>query len=225
MTTSPSTGPALLLACHSDSKDFPGAPRTGGGMDAYVVKIDPRAGRILWTVRLGGSDYDGAFRIKVDDGGNAYAVGLTQSPDFPTTPAALQPGYGGGDGDGFLVKLGPDGRLLYSTYLGGSGSDQAMDVVAGARLYVAGMTGSSRFPGIRDPRPHGREDGLCSDSIPPGPARLSRHSSAPVWPTAPAPSNSTAGDISTWPAIRKRRVSASARPEPGGKAVTPMRFC
>src|SRR6516164_6560015 len=54
----------IYLACHSDSPDFPGAPaRSPASMDAVVLKIDGRTGKLLWATRTGGSDWDGAGEL------------------------------------------------------------------------------------------------------------------------------------------------------------------
>ena len=51
-------------------------------------------------------------------------TGYTVSTDFPTTAGAFQTTNAGGTWDAFVTKLNPAGSgLLYSTYLGGSGSD------------------------------------------------------------------------------------------------------
>ncbi len=57
----------IYLACHSDSPDFPMAPVKGSAqsrasMDAVVVKINGRTGRLVWATRTGGSDWDGRRR-------------------------------------------------------------------------------------------------------------------------------------------------------------------
>jgi hypothetical protein len=74
---------------------------------------------------------------------------MTSSSDFPTTPGAFQTRYGGGSSDAFVTQLNPTGSaLLYSTYLGGSGSDygQGLAVDASGNAYVTGATGSIDFP-------------------------------------------------------------------------------
>jgi Beta-propeller repeat len=143
----------LYLACHSDSADFPGAPKARANspdFDVYVLKVDPRNGSTLYTTRIGGSSYDGAFRIRIDSTGSAFVVGFTKSRDFPTTADAVQPQFGGGDSDAFLVKVNPEGRVVYSTFLGGSAADQgnALAVDAAGNVYVAGTTWSADFPQV-----------------------------------------------------------------------------
>lgn len=147
----------VFLACHSPQARLPivarGSGPIPGMMNAYVLRIDTKAGKLVYATSLGGKGFTGAFRIKVDSQGFAYAVGFTQAPDFPTTPDAIQPRFGGGDSDGFLVKLTPKGRIVYSTFIGGGGADQgnglALDGSGG--VLVGGTTWSSNFPGVQKP--------------------------------------------------------------------------
>ena len=77
-------------------------------------------------------------------------TGYTQSTDFPTTAGAVQAASGGGfDRDAFVTKLNPAGTaLVYSTYLGGSGDDEAFGIAVDAlgSAYVTGYTNSPNFP-------------------------------------------------------------------------------
>jgi len=107
--------------------------------------IDPV---IVYSTYLGGGDADDAYGLAIDSTGAAYIAGQTRSTTFPTTAGALQ-GAAAGSTDAFVAKLNPAGSaLVYSTYLGGSGSDigQAIAVDSGGNAYVAGQTGSSNFP-------------------------------------------------------------------------------
>jgi hypothetical protein len=75
--------------------------------------------------------------------------GETGSADFPTTPGSFQPAYAGGDADGFVTTLRPDGRrLVWSTFVGGSGYDGAHDgeLDAAGNFYLDGPTDSADFP-------------------------------------------------------------------------------
>lgn len=142
----------IFLACHSFGDQLPSAIQGGqrpDRADAYVVRIDPRKNQVIYATRIGGSKYSAAFRIEVDSRGYAYAVGITDANDFPTTPDAVQKQFGGGKSDAFLVVVAPDGKLYYSTFLGGSGRDEgdglALDGSGG--VFVAGTTWSNDFPG------------------------------------------------------------------------------
>ncbi len=85
----------------------------------------------------------------MDEDGNAYLARHAAGNDFPTTPGALQPDFGGGARDVVVTKLNADGNnLLYSTYLGGSGTDDGRGVVIDnmGNAYVSGRTTSMDFP-------------------------------------------------------------------------------
>ena len=68
--------------------------------------------------------------------GAAWAVGYTESSDFPVM-SAYQGNFGGGQ-DAVVVKLSPSGTLVFSTYLGGPGSDLAVSVAVGVAVGVRG---------------------------------------------------------------------------------------
>jgi hypothetical protein len=135
-------------------------PDHRGGYEAFIVKLNPAGTAILYSTFLGGSSTDAAEGIAVDDAGNAYVTGSTnsvgQQDDFPTV-GAVQPIFGGGhpyDGfafpsDAFVAKLSPSGSaLVYSTYLGGSGNDAGYGIAvdASGNAYVTGDTRSTNFP-------------------------------------------------------------------------------
>jgi hypothetical protein len=106
--------------------------------------IDPV---LVYSTYLGGLGEDNGSGIAADATG-IYLAGLTASPDFPTTGSAYQVGQVG-DYDAFVTKLNPAGTaLIYSTYLGGTGTDygQALAVDAAGNAYVTGLTGSTDFP-------------------------------------------------------------------------------
>ena len=117
--------------------------------DAFVTKISP-AGELQYSTFLGGSKGTSATGIAVDVAGNAYVTGWTQSTDFPVVNA-IQPACGGDcfDSDAFVSMLAPSGSaLVYSTYLGGSGTDisRGIAVDAAGNGYITGYTNSEDFP-------------------------------------------------------------------------------
>lgn len=120
--------------------------RFGGKSDAFVVKLDPK-GNVVWSTLLGGRRDEDGRSIVLGERGKVHVVGRTASNNFSTTESALQPKLAG-DVDAFVTTLDQDGRLISSTYLGGSGNDVGFDIEVGpaGRLYVAGTTGSQDFP-------------------------------------------------------------------------------
>lgn len=117
--------------------------------------------RFAYSTYLGGSSFEFATSVAADIAGSTYVVGATASPDFPTRRSIERSLHAGGDAeDAFVAKLSPTGALLYATYLGGSGDDEATGVaVAGGSAYVTGYTRSADFPLVR-PLP-ARADGDC----------------------------------------------------------------
>ena len=137
----------------TNSSNFPttaGAfqPILSGPADAFVAKLD-LGGAVVYSTCFGGTAGETGSGIAVDSAGNAYVVGRTNSSDFPTTPAAFQPTFGGGVGDVFVTKLNPSGSaLVYSSYLGGSDFESGFGIAvdAAGSAYVTGRTSSSNFP-------------------------------------------------------------------------------
>src|SRR5262249_8497552 len=115
--------------------------------------IDPI---LSYSTYLGGSSIDVGKGIAVDDSGNAYVTGNTASNDFPTVNP-LQPLRGN---DTFVTKLNASGSALYSTYLGGSASEEpstgssgAIAVDAAGNAYITGATASTDFPTVNPFQP------------------------------------------------------------------------
>jgi hypothetical protein len=71
-----------------------------------VAKLNPTGSALVYSTFLGGSNFEIGSWIALDTAGNAYVTGYTQSTDFPTTPKAVQPIFGGGSRDLFIVKIG-----------------------------------------------------------------------------------------------------------------------
>jgi len=146
---------------------------TSGDVDVFVSKFSP-SGALVWTAYLRGRAGDQATSVAVDGAGGVYVAGITESTDFPTTGGAY-PTYGGGT-DAFVAKLSSAGRLLWSTYLGGSGEDWPYAVAAaGADVCVVGYTYSGNFPTPGHP---GSRNGTVDGFL----FRFSA-SGAPVWGT------------------------------------------
>jgi hypothetical protein len=129
----------------------PGAVQStpGGGGEAFVTALNAAGSGLLYSTYLGGSGGDVGNKIAVDAAGNAYVTGNTGSSNFPITAPAFQTSLAGGSSDAFIAALNPTGSgLVYSTYLGGTGTDQGAGIAidAAGNAYVAGSTASTDFP-------------------------------------------------------------------------------
>jgi chitodextrinase len=121
--------------------------------DAFVTKLNPQGSALVYSTFLGGSIDDFGYGIAVDNGGQAYVTGQTESGStstkpFPTTPGVVQP-TSAGTPDAFVAKLNHYGtELVYSTFLGGSVSDQGLSIAVDIAqdAYVTGSTQSGNFP-------------------------------------------------------------------------------
>ena len=143
------------------SMNFPTAhalqPASGGMSDAFVTKLafDPAATpplALAYSTYLGGGSTDTGKDIAADASGNAYVIGSTFSTNFPTM-VPLQ-SANSGSSDAFVARLAfdpaatPSLTLTYSTYLGGSSTDDGEGIAVDAfgDAYVTGSTFSSDFP-------------------------------------------------------------------------------
>jgi uncharacterized protein (TIGR03437 family) len=129
--------------------------------DPFVAKLSP-TGQTLYSTTFAGSDFGIAWAIAVDTLGDVYVFGNTNSPDFPITPGALQATMQGAF-QGFVAKLDPNGKIVYSTFVGG-----ATDVVPGLTsapgldsilvdssgdVFITGEAGTNSITGVFPPPP------------------------------------------------------------------------
>ncbi len=105
--------------------------------------IDPV---LLYSTYLGGSGTDQAAGIAVDNTGNVYMTGTTNSANFPLATLGTLPGNAN---HVFVAKLDSTGtNLIYADYIGGNNEDYGVGLVLdGANnVYVTGSTESNNFP-------------------------------------------------------------------------------
>ncbi len=116
-----------------------------GDWDAFVTKLSASGNSLVYSTYLGGSGPDYGEGIAIDDDYCAYVTGRAESSDFPTQ----NPYQGEGGDDAFVTKLSVSGNsLVYSTYLGGSSSDDGYGIAVDGSgcAYVTGQTFSTDFP-------------------------------------------------------------------------------
>jgi len=125
--------------------------RPGGSSDGWVAEFDPSqsgSASLVASTLLGGAGQDLPRSIAVAPDGQAYVAGYTRSVDYPTTPNSFRPFYSG-SGDAFLTRINLSAMTLtYSTFLGGSGQDQATKILVDPlnRVALTGFTLSNDFP-------------------------------------------------------------------------------
>jgi hypothetical protein len=112
-----------------------------GFSDAFVFKLNP-AGSHVWATYLGGTNSDQGKGVAIDPADNILATGGTDSANwvsggFDVTQNGLR--------DAFVFKLSPGGAPVWSTYLGGSGSDTGNRIAtdSGGNALITGPTLSS----------------------------------------------------------------------------------
>ncbi len=118
---------------------------TASSTDVFVTKLDP-SGNISFTTTFGGKGLDQANAIALDGFGNIWVGGNTTSSNFPLHDA-FETDYSGYM-TGFLVKLAPDGTVIYSSYFGGLGTSSVNGIATdqSGNLYATGDTDSGDFP-------------------------------------------------------------------------------
>ncbi|MFX0091590.1 MAG: hypothetical protein ACFFBD_07485 [Candidatus Hodarchaeota archaeon] len=137
----------------TDSVDFPITPDAyqqgflGGNYDLFITKFAPN-GSLVYSSYLGTANDDGFGDCQIDSNGDLVLAGITTSADFPVTIDATQTVFGGG-ADGFLIRLSANcSSIMYSTFLGGSGSDGIDEIAIDnqGNIVTTGYTLSLDFP-------------------------------------------------------------------------------
>jgi hypothetical protein len=138
-----------------DSTNFPTVnplqASIGGLINAFVTKLDASGNSLVYSTYLGGNSLDMGAAIAVDSSGNAYVTGRTYSTNFPIANPLQANLSGGGGYDAFITKLDASGTsLVYSTYLGGNGGDEAHGIAvdSSGNAYLTGNSSSTDFPRV-----------------------------------------------------------------------------
>ena len=130
-------------------------PKSPGVIRLALAAYDPRYPLVIdpvltFSTFLGGGADDYGWGIALDQEGNIYITGETNSPDFPKV--APYDSTLGGSTDAFVTKINARrSALIYSTYLGGGNVDGGMGIAVdqAGNAYVIGNT-KGDFP-LKDP--------------------------------------------------------------------------
>ena len=141
----------------SNSADFPTVnafdSSRNGSYDAVLFKLDPTGSNLLYSTYWGGDGgWDQGYDLALDTANNVVLVGSFDSGTNVTVTGGVVDSSYGGASEAYVAKFDTSqsgaSSLLWSTYLGGGGEDEALgvDVDAADNVYVVGSTTSSNFP-------------------------------------------------------------------------------
>ncbi|MEO8649212.1 MAG: SBBP repeat-containing protein, partial [Acidobacteriota bacterium] len=140
----------VYVAGQTSSSNFPrqfaAQSVYGGNTDAFLTSIFPNGGSIYFSTFLGGTGLDQGIALTVNESSYVFLAGQTESSDLPLyfqSQTSLR-----GSRDSFVACYDIGGSLVYSTYLGGTGVDNANGVAADStgRAFITGSTNSSDHP-------------------------------------------------------------------------------
>lgn len=142
----------VVITGYTRSHDFPTLNALqsnfgGATHDIFLTSLNASGSGLRYSTYLGGSGSDYGRGLALDADGNIYLTGYTTSLDFPTYQA-LQENYAGGTADAIVMMLDPmASKLLYSSYIGGSGYERgrAITVDSIGNILVSGRTESPDF--------------------------------------------------------------------------------
>jgi hypothetical protein len=122
----------------SSSSDFPtvnACMTDPGSNDAFVTKLSASGNTLVYSTYLGGNANDRGCGIAIDNAGNAYVIGYTDSSNFPTVRAYLTHQ---GDYDGFVTKLMDVNPYIFDghDFNGNGSSDVSIFRPSNGRWYI-----------------------------------------------------------------------------------------
>jgi len=146
-------------------------PSPGFDQGMHVDKLSLDGSKLAFTrefAATGCQTFANSFPrgMAADNSGHVWLVGSTSAPCFPVTSGAFQKTLPSTNGSGFVTKFdtnqAPSASVVYSTFMGSSGSTSEVDAVAidsSANAYLAGeMLGGGTFP-------HGAAFGTGNNSV------------------------------------------------------------
>ncbi|MGD0774258.1 MAG: SBBP repeat-containing protein [Candidatus Solibacter sp.] len=122
-----------------------------GPQDAFLTKLDPNNAALVYSTYLGGELDDTGNSIALGTNGLVYFGISTNSTQFPLEGPFYQQYMKGGSGIAVgmmdMTKSG-EPSLVYSTYFGGSDTDQVRKIALDAKndIILTGYTFSADFP-------------------------------------------------------------------------------
>jgi len=114
--------------------------------NSKTLVIDPS---LTFSTFSGSSADNWGFTAAPDAAGNLFGGGVVMNVGYPITAGSYDPTFNGGYIDLGITKFDIDGvNLIYSTYIGGTGSETPNSIVCSQtdELFIFGITSSPDFP-------------------------------------------------------------------------------
>lgn len=146
-----------------------------GLADGFVTRLSADGSSLLFSTLMGGGDNDSIADVCLAPDASIHVTGLSESPDFPTTPGAHAQRFSSIFQEAFIARLSADGsQLLSSTFLGcvASTKGHGLDLDSEGNVYLTGRVTADIVnllpvtPGAYDPLPHGEVDSYVAKFTP-----------------------------------------------------------
>jgi uncharacterized protein (TIGR03437 family) len=117
--------------------------------DLFIAKFNPAGSALIYSTYFGGGSADDPYALAVDQSGNVYITGRTNSSDFPLTNPIQSTRFAF---DMFVTEINAAGSAaLFSTFIGGTGSESGRGIAVDklGNIHIAGEGTSTDFPMVR----------------------------------------------------------------------------
>lgn len=138
------SGNTYITGSYKDVVDFdPGSGTSNltsmGGSDIFILKLDA-SGNFMWAKSMGGSMDDEGYSVMTDLSGNIYLAGTFEGTSDFDPGSGKSDVISAGGSDAFIAKLDASGNLMWTKTFGGSGDDEAKDLMMdlSGSIYAAG---------------------------------------------------------------------------------------
>ena len=138
------TGNLYITGYFNDVVDFdPGSGITdlvsNGVRDIFLQKLNS-SGNLLWVKSMGGINQDESWAVVTDLSGNIYLSGHFQGTENFDPDSGLTILSSNGKSDIFVLKLNPQGNLIWAKSFGGAGNDICLSIASDrvGNIYLSG---------------------------------------------------------------------------------------
>lgn len=136
---------SIVITGHTDGTDLATTPgcfqaSNAGTNDCFIAKFNLN-GQPKWISYFGGSQADFSYALTIDPKNNIIIGGTSLSPSIHTNSLSFQQTMAGAV-DAFVARFNSNGVLKFSTFYGGSNSEDIHDVAADVEGNVIGVGGS-----------------------------------------------------------------------------------